>query len=231
MSHRKIKGIVFDLDATLVNIGEYVEWKTAHEKIVEKYIEQGCDEAEVQACSAKGLFTMLDEMWINLNEQDKNSAKEIQDTAYKILSEHEEVGAKSCILMTGCVETLQWIKKIKLPMGICTSNSLKAAKAALKRQNLEQYFDVVIGRSSKYRMKPHPEQLEACFKELGVDPKQGMMIGDSHKDILAGKALGAYTVAIPVYFSRIERIKEAKADAILNDLTELPDLISSIIGE
>ena len=58
-----VDAVVFDLDATLINLGGFVEWRKAHEDIVRTYLENGCDEENVEACSAKGLFTMLEEMY------------------------------------------------------------------------------------------------------------------------------------------------------------------------
>ena len=39
MSGLNVQGIVFDLDATLINLGGFVEWRKAHEEIVENYLE------------------------------------------------------------------------------------------------------------------------------------------------------------------------------------------------
>ena len=69
MSGLNVQGIVFDLDATLVNLGGFVEWRMAHKEIVENYIELDCDEEIVEACSAKGLFTMLEEMYENIQNE------------------------------------------------------------------------------------------------------------------------------------------------------------------
>jgi phosphoglycolate phosphatase-like HAD superfamily hydrolase len=77
-------------------------------------------------------------------------------------------------------------------------------------------------------MKPHPAQLEKCFKLLNVKPKNGVMVGDSHKDIIAGKKLGAYTIGVPFYFSRLDMMKKAGVDSIINSLSNLPELIESI---
>ena len=52
-----------------------------------------------------------------------------------------------------------------------------------------------------------------------------MMVGDSHKDIIAGRELGAYTVGIPVYFTRLELMKEAGVDVIIENLSELRSVI------
>lgn len=229
MKTLNVQGIVFDLDATLVNLGGFVEWRKAHEDIVESYLEMDCDNETVQVCSAKGLFNMLDEMYVNLlDEKGKDSAMQVQGTAYDILSNYEQKGVESCTLMDGCFSTLEWIKEKGVPMGICTSNATRTAMAALKLQGLEDFFDAVIGRVAGIPMKPHPAQLKECFRLLEVEPSNGVMIGDSHKDIIAGKMAGAYTVGIPVYFTKLDLMKEAGVDVIIDSLLELPTVLTNL---
>jgi pyrophosphatase PpaX len=229
MKSLNVQGIVFDLDATLINLGGFVEWRKAHEDIVESYIEMDCNDETVHACSAKGLFNMLDEMYVNLIEKrGEEGAKEAQGTAYDILSSYEERGVQSCTLMDGCVSTLDWVKEQGVPMGICTSNSTKSALAALELQGLEEYFDAVIGRTVGFPMKPHPAQIVECFRLIKVDPSKGVMVGDSHKDIIAGKKAGTYTVGVPVYFTKLDLMKEAGVDVIIDMLSELPEILEKL---
>ena len=226
MSPRKLDAIVFDMDATLVDLGGFVDWKQAHVDVDAAYIELGCNPETVEEYSAKGLFPMLEHMYEELqNERGKEEAFKIQEAVYHILGEYEAIGANSCTLMDGCVDVLEWLKEEQIPLGICTSNSPKSAETALRLQGIRDYFKVVVGRTVDNPMKPHPAQLEICFSELGVDPKQSMMVGDSHKDIVAGKRLGAYTVGIPVYFTRVDLMKEAGVDVIIDSLNELRGVI------
>ena len=77
-------------------------------------------------------------------------------------------------------------------------------------------------------MKPHPAQLRKCFKILAVDPEKGVMIGDSHKDILAGKAVRTFTIGIPVYFTKLDLMKEAGVDIVIDSLHQLPEVLESL---
>ncbi|MCW4012584.1 MAG: HAD family hydrolase, partial [Candidatus Bathyarchaeota archaeon] len=202
MSPKRLDAIVFDMDATLVDLGGFVDWRKAHEEIVEAYLRYDCDPSVVQECSAKGLFNMLELMYEQLQEErGPDEAYKLQESVYEILGDYEATGANSCTLMDGCIDVLDWLKEENIPLGICTSNSPKSAETALRLQGIREYFSVVVGRTVDQPMKPHPAQLEICFKELGANPKNSMMVGDSHKDIIAGKSLGAYTVGIPVYFT------------------------------
>jgi phosphoglycolate phosphatase len=62
---------------------------------------------------------------------------------------------------------------------------------------------------------------------MGVDPRDGVMVGDSHNDVLAGRAAGAKTVAIPVYFTNKEAMETAKPDAVIKSMWELPTVLLS----
>lgn len=224
-----VDAVVFDLDATLINLGGFVEWRKAHEDIVKTYLEHGCDEKNVEACSAKGLFTMLEEMYdINAAAHGESRAVEIQEAAYYVLSGYEETGSQRCTKMTGCVEALEWVKGTGIPMGICTSNSQTSAEKTLRQEGLAHYFKAVVGRTTRHRMKPHPDQLIECYRILGVKPSRGAFVGDSHKDVIAGKAVGSYTIAVPVYFNRVEKILEAGVDRIIDSLAELPQALLEI---
>ncbi len=229
MSGLNIEGVVFDLDGTLVNMGGFVEWRKAQEEVVQNYLEHDCDEKTVQTCNAKGLFTMLDEMYRNLQDQrGEEEASDIQNSIYNIIQSYEVKGVESCVLMDGCPSTLDWINERGIPMGIWTSNSTKSAEASLQLQGLRHHFKAILGRSVDFPMKPHPAQLEECFRLIGVDPARGVMVGDNHKDIIAGKAVGAYTVGIPLYFTRLELMKEAGVDVIIDNLSELPPVLESL---
>lgn len=225
-----IDSVVFDLDGTLINLGEHVEWRKAQVEIAEGYITLGCSPKDVEACNCKGLFGMLDEMWeINVKKFGVEKAENIQSGANKILHAHEDKGIQGCTLMPGCLDALNWVKAHEVPMGICTSNSQTTAEQALKTHGLSHYFDAVVGRSTAHRMKPSPDQLKACYKRLGAKPENSVIVGDSHKDVMAGKALGAYTIAVPLYFTRLDRLKEAGVDVIIDSLAELPQALTSII--
>jgi len=229
MSGLNIDGVVFDFDGTLINLGGHVEWRMAQEEVVQSYIDQDCNEEMVQACNAKGMFTMLDEMYGNLQEErGGEEARIVQNSIYNLIRDYEVKGVDACVVMDGCPGTLDWISERGVPMGILTANSAKSAEEALKFQGLRHYFKAILGRSVDFPMKPHPAQLEECFRLIGADPRKGVMVGDSHKDILAGKAAGAYTVGIPMYFTRLELMKEAGVDMIIDSLSELPAVLEGL---
>lgn len=224
-----ISGVVFDLDATLVDLGEHIRWREAQGDIVKAYRACGCNEEDLTGCTSKGLFNIMHEMdtWLSARKP-ADEMRGIREGIWSVLDGYEGEGVGRCGFMPGSIETLDWLKTRCIKMGVCTSNSGAVAKMVLEKLEVSTHFTSVIGRTPSLRMKPHPDQVLACFKEMGVAPSEGVMIGDSHNDILAGKAAGAKTIAIPVYFTRKEAMEAAKPDVIVKSMRELPDALLSL---
>jgi HAD superfamily hydrolase (TIGR01509 family) len=224
-----IDSVVFDMDGTLINLGGHVEWLKAQAEITEAYAAHGCNPLDLKACSSKGLFEMMDEMWeTNIRQFNSRKANDIQTEVYNILHKYEMKGVPNCSLMPGCLDALGWLEQHGMPLGVCTANVHATAESALRKLDLRRYFKAVVGRSTAYKMKPSPDQLEACYKQLDVEPDNSVYVGDSHRDVLTGKALGSYTIAVPMYFTRLEKVKEAGADIIISSLSELPQALIEI---
>lgn len=223
-----IEGIVFDLDATLVNLGGFVDWRTAQRQVAEAYLACGCSE-EVKRCGERNLFDMLNLMEEELRAtRPQDEAKQIQGRAYAVIDACEAQGVDQCQLMPGCVEALEWLKENGIKMGIATSNSQGIAEQILELRGLRRFFSAVVGRTTELRMKPHPDQILACFRMLGVNPSRGVVVGDSVRDVKAAKAADIYVVAVPARFTRLEALKEAGADHIIRNLGELPAVLLSL---
>jgi phosphoglycolate phosphatase len=221
--------MVFDLDGTLVDLGAHVKWNKVQQELIQLYLSYDIDVEKIRMVSNQGLIPMLENIWeLSSSQRNNEQDMKIKLEAYNLVCSYETNACYNSRLMEGCLDTLEWLSKKKVRVGLCTSNSQRSAENVLKYHGIEHYFSSIIGRTTKLKMKPNPEQLIECFSQLGINPIKGVMVGDNHKDIIAGKAVGAYTIAIPVYFSKIERIKEAKADKIINNLYELPEILLSI---
>jgi phosphoglycolate phosphatase len=223
------EAVVFDLDGTLVNLGQFVAWNNAKIEVIKKYIILGCGENEVNSCASKGLFPMLNVMWDKLCAENGEDAHNIQSQAFELLELYELEGAKNCIMLQGAEEVLRWLKSRDVPTGLCTSNSQNVAETILETLRLSDYFSSIVGRVPGIKLKPDPEQLLQVFSQLEIDPKKGVMVGDSPGDVLAAKRIGAYTIGIPAYYRKPESLAEVGVDKLLVSLSELPDIFERLV--
>ena len=225
----KIKGIVFDMDGTLVNLGGFVDWMHAYHQAKGAYLECGCPPELIEGLVETNLFNMMnlvrDE---NARSMDDEAVRDIQRSVYAAVERCELEGIKHCSLMPGCVETLDWIRSRGIAMGVATSNSELIAEKVLEIKGISEYFGAVVGRRPELRMKPHPDQVLKCLEEIGVDPSQGLVVGDSVKDVQSAKSAKVPVVSIPSFFTRREDIERLGADEIIGGMSELPAAIERL---
>ena len=224
-----LEGVVFDLDATLVNLGGFVEWREAHRRAIDAYLSCGCPEDMISRCSEKGLFSMLnlvrDELSTTLTVPE---VERIQWRAYEAITSCEVESVSQCHLMLGCVPTLEWLRDRGVRMGVATSNSEEVARRILAAKGIDAFFGSVVGRRPELRMKPHPDQILTCFDELGVKPVHGVVVGDSVRDVAAARSIGSYSIAVPSFFTKREALVEAGVNSIIESLGELPTVIQEL---
>jgi phosphoglycolate phosphatase-like HAD superfamily hydrolase len=60
----------------------------------------------------------------------------------------------------------------------------------------------------------------ACFD---VEPVKAVMVGDGNTDIEAGKGAGVHTCGVTYGLGRIEELREAKPDFLIDDLRQLTE--------
>lgn len=230
MSITTLKAVIFDLDATLVNLGNFVNWGEAYDMALKAYLSTDCPEEIVMSCSGKGLFNMLnlvrDRISLTMTDRD---VQRIQAEAYKAVESFEMHGVQRCFLMPGCTESLEWLRERSVKMAIATSNSQEVAKHILESRGIRHYFSIVIGRRPELRMKPYPDQIYRCLKKMGVSSGNGIVVGDSARDVKAAKAANMFVIAIPAYFTKREVLEEAGADVILESMEELPEILSGFM--
>ena len=225
----KIKGVVFDLDATLINLGGFVDWKKAHLMAKEAYLACGCPEEMINRLGEKGLFNMLNMVREeNALIMDANEVERIQEKAYETIESCEWEGTPNCHLLPGCSSTLSWLKDRGIRMGVATSNSQDVAEWILDSKNIRGYFSSIVGRRPELRMKPHPDQILKCLEEMMVEPSRSVVVGDSVKDVQAAKSVNIVSIAIPSYFTRRHALEEAGADYIIENLKNLPTILLSL---
>ncbi len=111
------------------------------------------------------------------------------DSAVQEFRNHlREFGADKTKLLPNAVQTLEKFKAEGLGIGLVSNKQTALANSVLEQQNIETYFDVVIG-SDLGQPKPSPEMINlACSKFSKT--KFFAMVGDRAEDMVAAKLAG-----------------------------------------
>jgi HAD superfamily hydrolase (TIGR01509 family) len=161
-----IRGIIFDLDGTLVDSGLDFE----------------------QMRREMGLPP-----GVPILEGIKELSQAEAERCRRILHEHEWAGCQRGTLLPGAAELLAAIGEWGLPVGIVTRNSRDVSLATLRQ--LRVNYDVLLTRDDG-PIKPDPWPVLAICRRWQVPPEQAVMIGDFRFDVEAGRAAGTRTVLL-----------------------------------
>jgi len=124
-------------------------------------------------------------------------------------------------LMRGALQCLALRENRQI--ALCTNKPAHLTRAVLGSLGWLESFDFVAAPSPGDRVKPEPDLLRRVAQALGVVEKDLVMIGDSPQDILAGKAIGAFTVGVKGGFLPLESLIAAGPDLLLESLDDLAD--------
>ena len=124
----------------------------------------------------------------------------------------------------GVPETLERLADAGYRLGVCTNKPEGPAREVLQALGLLRHFKAIHGGDSGPAKKPDPAPLHAVLRELDGAPESGVMVGDSPVDVATARAAGVPVIVVPHGYSRVSA-DELRADAVLAEFAELPELL------
>jgi phosphoglycolate phosphatase len=112
-------------------------------------------------------------------------------------------------------------------VALCTNKPRVTTELVLDRLGLTPRFRAVVAGDDLPRRKPDPMPIRHLAERLGLTPAELVVVGDGSQDIRAGQSAGARTVGLRHGIQPLERLLEAKPDHVIGALPELLPLLSS----
>lgn len=123
------------------------------------------------------------------------------------------------VLYPTVMDTLEFFHKKGIPQFIVSNKPEPITKRILEKLNVAQLFQAAYGPESLSKMKPDPEGLVKCLESSGR--KNGIMVGDSYTDIIAGKAAGIHTCGATYGMGDRAKLKAENADIYVEKLGDM----------
>ncbi len=171
--------VLLDLDKTLVNVEDHVDYCAAVEearRVAGRGSEVEVPEAPWGRCALEAM-RLLVALWED---------RERWERASEAIEGYELRGATASHPMPGLDVFLEALGE--RPRAVVTLLGPRAAAAVLGRHRIGA--DAVVAREVALRIKPYPDQVLEALRRLGADPREALMVGDSEWDGLAARAAG-----------------------------------------
>lgn len=133
-------------------------------------------------------------------------------------------GERPCVhttLLPGAREILA----LDVPLALVTNKPRRLTLLVLQALGIADAFGA-IWAGGDGALKPAPDGPIAAARALGVEPAEAWLVGDGPQDVLAGRAAGCFTVAVPGIAER-ELVLAAKPDRVAASLVEVAALVTS----
>jgi len=213
--NRQYQAIIFDFDYTLADSS-----RGAMECINFALTGLGMPAASYEdICQTIGLS--LTDTLMRLTSQE-NSIKS-KEFARLFTQRADEVMAARTVLYKTVPPILKKLNKRSIKLGIVSTKFRYRIEDILKKENLLEAFDVIIGGEDVTKHKPDPEGLLKAWKRLGSVSSQTLYIGDSITDAETAQSGGLPFVAVLTGVAPREVFNSYKAAGIIEDLSYLEE--------
>ncbi|WP_373020161.1 phosphoglycolate phosphatase [Thiomicrorhabdus sp.] len=163
-----------------------------------------------------------------INAVDGEPDAELMAKAYPIFLElYKDNTSQRSRVYDGVVEGIEWMIAQGYRVACVTNKAEAFTVPLLKDKGLYDYFEVIVSGDTCAEKKPHPMPLLHAAKQLGVEPENALMIGDSKSDVKAARAAGFHIFCMTYGYNHGEDIRDYEPDVVMDSFAELPNYLEA----
>lgn len=136
----------------------------------------------------------------------------------------EKEGVAHEPLFDGLRAVLDALKASPFILGIATGKNRRGLVHGLAGHGLSEHF-MILKTADDGPSKPHPEILRQAMREVGAEPQETLMIGDTSFDMMMARAAGAKALGVAWGYHPREELLEAGAEQIVEAPAGLLDVV------
>ena len=182
--------VIFDMDGVLIDSEPL--WKIA---MFDVFASLGSTLTANDFQRTVGLrIDQVVEYW---NHEDQWGIDDTHSVVNQIIDRMVVLISENPYPLPGVIDTLDYLSKTDIKIGLATSSPQRLIDAVLKYLNIGPYFDAVHSAEFERYGKPHPDVYLKTAESLAVKPNKCLVIEDSLNGVISGKAAMMSVVCIP----------------------------------
>jgi len=223
-NNHRFKALIFDLDGTLIDSAPDL-----HAAAVRMLVPMGRREpsvTEVALMIGDGVPKLVERCFAATG--DIPPEDEFATHVKAFISDYEPRSAELTTVFAGTIDALKAIKSKAIKTVICTNKPYGATMQILKKLELEQYFDAVIGGDTIAGVKkPDPRHLAAGLDAIGAAKETAAMVGDNANDVNAAHALGIPVILLSHGYTKVP-VDQLGAESVIDNFADLLGALEKI---
>jgi phosphoglycolate phosphatase-like HAD superfamily hydrolase len=225
-----MKLILFDIDGTLLRVtrtGRQLVEDVLSDVIGRRIVTDGI------RFSGRTDFPIIRDVMVASGVDDS----EIEELLPNVVAAYEERALELLVegkvdLLPGSADLLRALsERSDVVLGLLTGNIESLAYAKLQACGIVHYFSFgAFGSDRENRYELPPIAVERAFEQTGLrfEGKNVVVIGDTEHDILCGRSIGVFSVAVATGRFDRDYLHRHRPDLLLDDLTRPELLIKAI---
>ncbi len=213
---KKIRGIVFDLDGTLIESYEAIY--LGLQECFGHFKKEIFPSWDLQIYLKSDLEATLSQFF---------KPEEVLKAVPIIRKRYEEVYLEHTHLLDGAKEVLNTFHSDGVVLGVASNKFGRFSRGALMHLGILDCFKSVVGAGDVPRNKPFPDMIHRAIEEMELPMEEAIFVGDTPTDIKAGKEARIDTYALPTGFHSKKELSRETPKRILSHLRELTRLVKN----
>lgn len=224
---RSIKGVIFDLDDTLVE--STVNFPKFKSQVIERIISYGEDKADYDPTGT--IVTILNRFETSMAKKGvpKTEAQRRLAEMDKIMDAVEMERVSETVAYDGAAKLLSLLRGNGIKVGILTRGCQEYAESVLSRTGLSELVDAVECRNSNTKAKPNPEAYLRLVKALGVRKEETIFVGDHPLDGQCAANAGVPFVAVRTGDVAESALRAAGSIEVFSDVNQMVAWLDAIL--
>jgi 2-hydroxy-3-keto-5-methylthiopentenyl-1-phosphate phosphatase len=213
---KQIRGIIFDLDGTLIESYEAIY--LGLKECLQRFEKEIFPYADLKKYLKPDLETTLSQFF---------SREDILKVIPIMRKKYEELYLDKTHFLDGAQEVLKALHSAGVLLGIASNKFGRFSRGAILHLGVSDYFKSVIGAGDVPRNKPFPDMIHIALNEMDLHPREAIFVGDTLTDIEAGKQAGVDVYALPTGFQSKKELSRGKPRRLLRNLKELVRVVKN----
>ncbi|MDO9630153.1 MAG: HAD family hydrolase [Acholeplasmataceae bacterium] len=212
-----IKGIIFDMDGTILNTLEDIKISVNHALKI-KNLPEKTDE-DIRFAVGNGAFKLIERVTPKSYTLD-----EIKEVFQIYQAHYDQNSSNHTGPYPGILELLKALKKQKIKLAVC-SNKFEHIVEELNVKMFLNLFDASVGEVKGIPIKPAPDMVYKALDILGLTKEEVLYVGDSEVDMDTASNALVKSVGVTWGYRKESLLREHNADYIIHHPNQLLEII------